>query len=129
MKTIKEEKTLKVDFVPNKVISLKDGRIVVAFGENKNVGIKIFKFNENKELIMEKEFVEHKKHITCLCKLEDGKILTTSLDGTAILYNPYDMKIICKITEENHRIFSSAVQLEDGSIILSSNKGYLYILQ
>ena len=129
MKTIKEEKTLKVDFVPNKVISLKDGRIVVAFGENKNFGIKIFKFNENKELIMEKEFVEHKKHITCLCKLEDGKILTTSLDGTAILYNPYDMKIICKITEENHRIFSSAVQLEDGSIILSSNKGYIYILQ
>ena len=116
-------------FVPNKVVCLNDGRIVVAFGENNKFGIKIFKFDDKKELILEKEFVEHNKHITCLYTLEDGKIVTTSLDGTAVFYNPFEMKVVCKVVENKKKNFSSVIQLEDRSVILSCGKGFIYILQ
>ena len=129
MEKLKEEKMIKIEFVPNKVVCLNDGRIVVAFGENNKFGIKIFKFDDKKELILEKEFVEHTKHITCLYTLEDGKIVTTSLDGTAVFYNPFEMKVVCKVVENKKKNFSSVIQLEDRSVILSCGKGFIYILQ
>ena len=129
MEKLKEEKMIKIEFVPNKIVCLNDGRIVVAFGENNKFGIKIFKFDDKKELILEKEFVEHTKHITCLYTLEDGKIVTTSLDGTAVFYNPFEMKVVCKVVENKKKNFSSVIQLEDRSVILSCGKGFIYILQ
>ena len=129
METLKEEKMIKIDFVPNKIISLNDGRIVVAFGENNKFGIKIFKFDDKKELILEKEFVEHTKHISCLYNLEDGKVVTTSIDGTAVFYNPFEMKVVCKVVENKKKNFSSVIQLEDRSVILSCGKGFIYVLQ
>ena len=129
METLKEEKMIKIDFVPNKIISLNDGRIVVAFGENNKFGIKIFKFDDKKELILENEFVEHTKHISCLYNLEDGKVVTTSIDGTAVFYNPFEMKVVCKVVENKKKNFSSVIQLEDRSVILSCGKGFIYVLQ
>ena len=129
METLKEEKMIKIDFVPNKIVCLNDGRIVVAFGENNKFGIKIFKFDDKKELILEKEFIEHTKHISCLYNLEDGKIVTTSLDGTAVFYNPFEMKVVCKVVENKKKNFSSVIQLEDRSVILSCGKGFIYVLQ
>ena len=129
METLKEEKTIKIDFVPNKIACLGDGRIVIAFGDRGEYGIKIFKFDEKRELILEKEFITHKKHITCLYILEDGKIVTTSLDGTAVFYNPFELKEVCKIEEHRRKNFTSVVQLEDRSIVISAGKGILYLLQ
>ena len=129
METLKEEKMIKIEFVPNKIARLNDGRIVVAFGDNNGFGIKIFKFDEKKDLILEKEFVEHTKHISCLYILEDEKIVTTSLDGTAVFYNPFEMKVVCKVEENKKKNFTSVIQLEDRSVIISSGKGFIYILQ
>ena len=129
METLKEEKTLKIDFVPNKIACLGDGRIVVAFGDRSAFGIKIFCLNQNRELNLEKEFVLHKKHISCLYILEDGKIVTTSLDGTAVFYNPFEMKVVCKIEENKKKNFTSVAQFEDRSVIISSSKGIIYVLQ
>ena len=129
METLKEEKMIKIEFVPNKIACLNDGRIVVAFGDNNGFGIKIFKFDEKKDLILEKEFVEHNKHISCLYILEDEKIVTTSLDGTAVFYNPFEMKVVCKVEENKKKNFTSVIQLEDRSVIISSGKGFIYILQ
>ena len=129
METLKEEKMIKNEFVPNKIACLNDGRIVVAFGDNNGFGIKIFKFDEKKDLILEKEFVEHNKHISCLYILEDEKIVTTSLDGTAVFYNPFEMKVVCKVEENKKKNFTSVIQLEDRSVIISSGKGFIYILQ
>ena len=129
MQTLKEEKTIKIDFVPNKIACLKDGRIAIAFGDRDAFGIKIFKFDGKKELILEKELITHKKHITSLYILEDGKIVTTSLDGTAVFYNPYEMKEVCKISENKKKNFTSVVQIEDRSVIISAAKGIIYILQ
>ena len=123
------EKELKLDYTPTRIASLPDGRIVVAFGENPNFGIKIYKLDENKELILEKEIIEHQKLITCLYVLEDGKIVTTSMDGTAVFYNPFEFNIICKIEENKKRNFTSIVQLEDRSVVISSGKGFIYVLQ
>jgi WD40 repeat protein len=95
MEALKEDKVIKVDFIPSKIASLGDGRIVVTFREKDHFGIKIFKLNENKEIILEKEFINHTKYISSLSVLEDEKIVTTSLDGTAVFYNPFEMKIIC----------------------------------
>ena len=129
METLKEEKMIKIEFVPNKIARLNDGRIVVAFGDNNGFGIKIFKFDEKKDLILEKEFVEHNKHISCLYILEDEKIVTTSLDGTTVFYNPFEMKVVCKVEENKKKNFTSVIQLEDRSVIISSGKGFIYILQ
>ena len=129
METLKEEKVLKVDFVPNRIACLRDGRIIVTFGENNRFGIKIFKFNENKEITLEKQFLEHTRYVSSLYVLEDGKIVTTSLDGTTIFYNPFEMKIICKIEEKEKRVFTSVTQLEDRNVVLSTDKGYIYMLQ
>ena len=129
MNELKEEKIIKIDFVPNKIACLGDGRIVVALGDKDSFGIKIFKLDENKELILQKEFYEHKKHISCLYILEDGKIVTTSLDGSAVFYNPFEMKIVCKIEEKKGKNFTSITQFEDRSIIISSSKGIIYLLQ
>ena len=123
------EKELKLDYTPTRIACLPDGRIVVAFGENPNFGIKIYKLDENKELILEKEIIEHQKLITCLYVLEDGKIVTTSMDGTAVFYNPFEFNIICKIEENKKRNFTSIVQLEDRSVVISSGKGFIYVLQ
>lgn len=123
------EKELKLDYTPSRIACLPDGRIVVAFGENPNFGIKIYKLDENKELILEKEIIEHQKLITCLYVLEDGKIVTTSMDGTAVFYNPFEFNIICKIEENKKRNFTSIVQLEDRSVVISSGKGFIYVLQ
>ena len=123
------EKELKLDYTPTRIASLPDGRIVVAFGENPNFGIKIYKLDENKELILEKEIIEHQKLITCLYVLEVGKIVTTSMDGTAVFYNPFEFNIICKIEENKKRNFTSIVQLEDRSVVISSGKGFIYVLQ
>ena len=97
LKSTQPEKNIKLDYTPSRVACLPDGRLVVAFGENPNFGIKIYKLDENKDLILQKEFVEHKKIISCLYILEDGKIVTTSMDGTAVFYNPFDFNIISKI--------------------------------
>lgn len=129
METLKEEKVLKVDFVPSKIACLGDGRITVTFGERDAFGIKIFKLDEKKEITLEKEFITHTKFISSLYILEDGKIVTTSLDGTAIFYNPFEMKIVCKIEEKNKKNFTSVTQLEDRNVVISSSKGYIYILQ
>ena len=129
MEKLKEEKIIKIDFVPNRIACLSDGRFVVAFGERDKFGIKIFKLNENKELNLEKEFSEHTKYISSLFILEDGKIVTTSLDGTAVFYNPFEMKIVCKIQEKKRKNFTSVAQFEDRSVIMSSSKGVIYVLQ
>ena len=129
LKSTQPEKNIKLDYTPSHVACLPDGRLVVAFGENKSFGIKIYKIDENKELILQKEFIEHKKIISCLYILEDGKIVTTSMDGTAVFYNPFDFKIICKIEENKKKNFTSVVQLEDRSVIISAGKGVIYVLQ
>ena len=129
MEKLKEEKVIKIDFVPNRIACLSDGRIVVAFGDRDKFGIKIFKLNENKELNLEKELSEHTKYISSLFILEDGKIVTTSLDGTAVFYNPFEMKIVCKIQEKKKKNFTSVAQFEDRSVIMSSPKGVIYVLQ
>jgi hypothetical protein len=129
MEALKEDKVIKVDFIPSKIASLGDGRIVVTFREKDHFGIKIFKLNENKEIILEKEFINHTKYISSLSVLEDEKIVTTSLDGTAVFYNPFEMKIICTIEEQNKNVFTSVSQLEDRNVVLSSSKGCLYLLQ
>ena len=129
IETLKEEKNIKIDFVPNKIVCLGDGRIAVAFGDRDAFGIKIYRLNENKELVLEKEFISHTKHISSLYVLEDGKIVTTSLDGTAVFYNPFEMKIVCTIEENKKKNFTSITQFEDRSIILSSSKGIIYMLQ
>jgi len=129
METLKEEKVNKIDFVPSKIASLPDGRIVVGFGERDAFGIKIFKLDDKKELTLEKEFIAHTKNLSCLYILEDGKIATTSLDGTAAFYNPFEMKLVCKIEEENKKNFTSLTQLEDRTVVISSNKGVIYVLQ
>ena len=129
LKSTQPEKNIKLDYTPSRVACLPDGRLVVAFGENKSFGIKIYKIDENKELILQKEFIEHKKIISCLYILEDGKIVTTSMDGTAVFYNPFDFKITCKIEENKKKNFTSVVQLEDRSVIISAGKGVIYVLQ
>jgi WD40 repeat protein len=129
LKSSQPENEFKLDYTPIRVACLPDGRIVVAFGENPNFGIKIYKLNENKELNLEKEFIEHKKLITCLYILEDGKIVTTSMDGTAIFYNPFDYNIICKIEECKKKHFTSVTQLEDRNVVISAGKGFIYVLQ
>ena len=129
MENFTEEKSLTIDFVPNKIACLCDGRIVVAFGERGSFGIKLFKFDDKKELILEKEFISHTKHISSLNILEDGKIVTTSLDGSAVFYNPIEMKEICKIEETNKKNFTSLTQLEDRSVAISTSKGLIYLLQ
>ena len=129
METLKEEKNIKIDYVPNKIACLLDGRIAVTFGDRDAFGIKIYRLNENKELVLEKEFISHTKHISSLYILEDGKIVTTSLDGTAVFYNPFEMKIVCKIEENKKKNFTAITQFEDRSIILSSSKGIIYMLQ
>jgi len=123
------EKEIKLDYTPLKVASLPDGRIVVAFGENPKFGIKIYKLDENKEITLEKEFIEHQKLITCLYILEDGKIVTTSMDGTAVFYNPFDFNIVSKVEETKKKQFTSVAQLEDRSVVISSAKGFIYVLQ
>jgi WD40 repeat protein len=122
-------KEIKLDYTPLHVASLIDGRIVVAFKQNPDFGIKIYKYDENKEITLEKEFVEHKKLITCLYVLEDGKIVTTSMDGTAVFYNPFGFNVVCKIEETKKKNFTSVVQLEDRSVVISSGKGFIYVLQ
>ena len=129
LKSVQPEKEIKLDYTPSKVACLPDGRIVVAFGENPNFGIKIYKYEENKEITLQKEFIEHKKLITCLYILEDSKIVTTSMDGTAVFYNPFDFNVVCKIEENKKKYFTSIVQLEDRSVIMSSGKGFIYVLQ
>ena len=129
LKSTQPEKNIKLDYTPSRVACLPDGRLVVAFGENPNFGIKIYKFDENKDLILQKEFVEHKKIISCLYILEDGKIVTTSMDGTAVFYNPFDFNIIYKIEENKKKNFTSVVQLEDRSVVISAGKGVIYVLQ
>ena len=128
-KNLQPEKEIKLDYTPIKVACLQDGRIVVAFGQNPNFGIKIYQFNENKDITLQKEFIEHTRLISCLYILEDGKIATTSLDGTAVFYNPFDFNIISKIEESKKRLFTSVVQLEDRSVVISSCRGYIYTLQ
>jgi len=129
LKLSQPEKEIKLDYTPLKVASLPDGRIVVAFGENPKFGIKIYKLDENKEITLEKEFIEHQKLITCLYILEDGKIVTTSMDGTAVFYNPFDFNIVSKIEETKKKQFTSVAQLEDRSVVISSAKGFIYVLQ
>ena len=129
LKSTQPEKNIKLDYTPSRVACLPDGRLVVAFGENPNFGIKIYKFDENKELILQKEFIEHKKIISCLYILEDGKIVTTSMDGTAVFYNPFDFNVISKIEENKKKTFTSVVQLEDRSVVISAGKGVIYVLQ
>ena len=129
LKLSQPEKEIKLDYTPIRVASLPDGRIVVAFGENPSFGIKIYKFGENKEISLEKEFIEHQKLITCLYILEDGKIVTTSMDGTAVFYNPFDFNIICKVEESKKKPFTSITQLEDRNVVISSGKGFVYVLQ
>ena len=129
MEQLKLEKEIKLDYCPLKVTAMSGSRLVVAFGENKNFGIKIYKYDENKELILEKELIEHQKLITSLTVLEDGKIVTTSMDGTAVFYNPIEFNIINKIEENKKKMFTSLAQLEDRSVVISSGKGYIYVLQ
>ena len=129
LKLSQPEKEIKLDYTPMKVASLPDGRIVVAFGENPKFGIKIYKLDENKEITLEKEFIEHQKLITCLYILEDGKIVTTSMDGTAVFYNPFDFNIVSKVEETKKKQFTSVAQLEDRSVVISSAKGFIYVLQ
>ena len=129
LKLSQPEKEIKLDYTPLKVASLPDGRIVVAFGENPKFGIKIYKLDENKEISLEKEFIEHQKLITSLYILEDGKIVTTSMDGTAVFYNPFDFNIVSKVEETKKKQFTSVAQLEDRSVVISSAKGFIYVLQ
>ena len=129
LKLSQPEKEIKLDYTPLKVASLPDGRVVVAFGENPKFGIKIYKLDENKEITLEKEFIEHQKLITCLYILEDGKIVTTSMDGTAVFYNPFDFNIVSKVEETKKKQFTSVAQLEDRSVVISSGKGFIYVLQ
>ena len=129
LKLSQPEKEIKLDYTPLKVASLPNGRIVVAFGENPKFGIKIYKLDENKEITLEKEFIEHQKLITSLYILEDGKIVTTSMDGTAVFYNPFDFNIVCKVEETKKKQFTSVAQLEDRSVVISSGKGFIYVLQ
>ena len=78
---------------------------------------------------LEHEFSEHNDEINCLYLLEDGKIVSASSDGTAVFYNPYKFNVVCKIQGEKRHKLTSVTQMEDRTVVISSNKGMLYILQ
>ena len=112
MEILKEERVNKMDFIQSKMASLPDGRIVVGFGERDAFCFNLFKLNEKKELVYEKEFIEHTKYLSFLYILEDGKIATTQLDGTSVFDIQFEMKSVCKIEEEKKKNFTSLTQLE-----------------
>ena len=126
----REIKSINFDNLPYKIVALPDGRICVAFKLNKKShSVKIFKIDENKDLKLEHEFTEHTKEINCLYLLEDGKIVSASSDGTAVFYNPYEFKVICKIESDKKQKLTYVTQMEDRTVVISSNRGVLYILQ
>ena len=51
------------------------------------------------------------------------------MDGTAVFYNPFDFNVICKIEESKKKPFTSIAQLEDRNVVISSGKGFVYVLQ
>ena len=51
------------------------------------------------------------------------------MDGTAVFYNPFDFNIVCKVEETKKKQFTSVAQLEDRSVVISSAKGFIYVLQ
>ena len=129
-KNFKEIKSIKFDILPYKIVALPDGRICVAFKiSRKSHTVKIFKIDENKDLKLEHEFSEHTGDINSLYLLEDGKIVSVSSDGTAVFYNPYEFKVVCKIKAEKRQKFTCVTQMEDRTVVISSNKGVLYVLQ
>lgn len=128
METLKEIKSIPLEFQPYHLICLKDGRICISYKkDDNNYGIGIYKINDKFEITLEHEFMEHTNFISGLFCLEDGKIVTISLDKTAIFYNPFEMSIVCKINEEQE--LTGITQLEDRTVVISSLNGNLFILQ
>ena len=111
---------------PINVIQLLDERIVVScFDDKKNSSVKIINI---KKWEIEKEFNEHKKIITSLYLLNDGRYVSTSLDGTAIVYALEPDSILCKYERMYHTGLNSCAQLRDNSIVLAGINDSLDIL-
>lgn len=131
MDTLKEIKTIPVNFYPRKLICLKDGRICIGYKKinTNDYCVGIFTINENYEITLQKEFCEHKEIIYSLEKLDDGKVVSTDIGGNAVFYNPFDLNKICTITQNENKGMTSVIEMENKIVIIGSGYNYLYILE
>ena len=125
-KTFNVLKEFDIKSNPINVIQLLDERIVVScYDDKKKSSVKIINI---KKWEIEKEFNEHTKVITSLYLLNDGRYVSTSLDGTAIVYCLEPDSILCKYERKFHTGLNSCVQLRDNSLILAGINDSLDIL-
>ena len=125
-KTFNVLKEFDIQSNPINVIQLLDERIVVScFDDKKKSSVKIINM---KKWEIEKEFKEHNKIITSLYLLNDGRYVSTSLDGTAIVYSLEPDSVLCKYERMFKTGLNSCAQLRDNSIVLAGINDSLDIL-
>jgi hypothetical protein len=123
-KNFQIEKSLPVELPPVRLLQChKRDYIVVALdSENKHV-VRILKKNELETV---DEYSEHKATITNLAELVDGRIVSTSVDDTIVIYNIKKLCVECKFKVCENRIIA---QLGDINIYTPGLPELNYLIQ
>ena len=111
---------------PLNAIQLLDGRLVISCINDKKVSSIKLVCPEKWEIT--KEFKEHSKIITSLYLLNDGRYVSTSFDGSAVIYGLEPDSVVCKYNRQYGTGLNSCIQLRDNSIVLAGINDSLDIL-
>ncbi len=118
------DRLLPLDMKLIKIIQINHKHELVIILENeKKYYVRVLTF-DSLECI--EEFSEHNAPIINLVELEDGRVLSLSLDGTAVLYNVIDLKVDCKFNINDTKALTS---LGDLRAVTNGSKKPNYLIK
>jgi len=123
-KNFEIDRLLPLDMKLLKIIQINHKNELVIILENENkYYVRVLTF-DSLECI--EEFSEHKDKIINVVELEDGRVLSISLDGTVVLYNVIDLKVDCKFNLKDTKTLTS---LGDLRAITNGSKKPNYLIK
>ena len=123
-KNFEIDRLLPLDMNLLKIIQINHKNELVIILENENkYYVRVLTF-DSLECI--EEFSEHNDQIINVVELEDGRVLSISLDGTVVLYNVIDLKVDCKFNIKDTKTLTS---LGDLRAITNGSKKPNYLIK
>lgn len=115
-----------INFKPiRNIIGLKNGKIVVSIFNTNDIFI--FELNDKNEYVKSQSLTKHNKPISTLIELDDGKIVSISIDGNIVIWEPKNRQYNIKQELNLNIEVSIGISLDEFKFAFTGENGIIYI--
>ena len=115
-----------INFKPiRNILALKNGKIVVSIFNTNDIFL--FELNDKNEYYRSQSLTKHNKPISTLIELEDGKIVSISVDGNIVIWEQKNRQFIIKQEINLNKEVSIGISLDEFKFAFTGENGIIYI--